>query len=311
MLNLKNSLVNLIIILFSLFFITVSSADDETFIFPQKKIITIKLEEKKQIKLEKIINNKTADLPKKKPVSKRKINTEKLLNKKDESKLVKKREINKKIISRELPVKKPTLENNKKQKTAKIPYLEKETQKKIQELKENNILNEKNETQEELNVFLYPSKKPLSYSNVSTKIKSKSKILNEKDYLKAKNIFNLIRKGKWVTAMQQTKKVKDKEFKNLVTWLYLKERGNQATFNDYKNFIENNLDYPRISRLRYMAEHKIILENTSPRMIINWFGKTEPLSGTGKIKLGESYLKINEKQLAAQLIKSGWINADL
>ncbi|MDC0450044.1 hypothetical protein OAL70_04135, partial [Pelagibacteraceae bacterium] len=311
MLNLKNSLVNLIIILISLFFITVSSADDETFILPKKKIITIKVEEKKQIELEKIVNNKTADLPKKKPILRKKLNTKKLIDKKNSPKLVEKKEIIKKILSVELPAKKPTLEDEKKQKTVEIPYLEKETQKKIQEIKKNNTSKDIKETLKQTNVFLYPSKKPLTYSNISTKIKSKSKILNEKDYLKAKNIFNLIRKGKWVTAVQQTKKVKDREFKNLVTWLYLKERGNQATFNDYKNFIENNADYPRISRLRYMAEHKIILENTSPRTVINWFNETEPLSGTGKIKLGESYIKIDEKQLALQLIKSGWINADL
>ena len=311
MLNLKNSLVNLIIILLSLFFITVSCADDDAFIFPQKKIITIEVEEKKQIKLEKIINNKTADLPKKKPILRKKLNTKKLLDKKNKPKLVEKKKIIKKIFSAELPAKKPTLEAEKKQKTVKIPYLEKETQKKIQEIKKNSASKDIKETLKQTNFFLYPSKKPLTYSNISTKIKSKSKILNEKDYIKAKNIFNLIRKGKWVTAVQQTKKVKDREFKNLVTWLYLKERGNQATFNDYKNFIENNSDYPRISRLRYMAEHKIILENTSPRTIINWFNETEPLSGTGKITLGESYLKINVKQLALQLIKSGWINADL
>ena len=53
-----------------------------------------------------------------------------------------------------------------------------------------------------------------------------------------------------------------------------------------------------------MAEHKIILEKTSPRIIINWFGDTEPLSGTGRIKLGEAYLKVNENDLAVDLIKS-------
>ena len=53
MLNLKNSLVNLTIILISLFFLTFSSADDRTFVFPKKKIITIKSVEKKQIEIAK------------------------------------------------------------------------------------------------------------------------------------------------------------------------------------------------------------------------------------------------------------------
>ena len=159
--------------------------------------------------------------------------------------------------------------------------------------------------------FLYPSNKPLMYSNVSNKTTVKSKILKEKDYLLAKSIFNLIKKSKWNSALDQTKKMKDKEFKNLVNWLYLKQRGNQATFNDYQNFIAKNPDYPRISRLRYMAEHKIILENTSPKSIINWFDESEPLSGTGKIKLGEAYFKVKEIIVGTELIKSGWITADL
>ena len=159
--------------------------------------------------------------------------------------------------------------------------------------------------------FLLPSKKPLTYSNISVKIESKSKILKEKDYRLAKDVFNLIKKHKWVNALEQTKKIKDKEFKNLVTWLYLKQNRNLATFSDYENFIIKNADYPRIGRLRYMAEHKIILENTSPETIINWFNGSEPLSGTGEIKLGEAYMKIGKIQIGTSLIKSGWVKADL
>ena len=187
------------------------------------------------------------------------------------------------------------------------------TQNEIKQLKEKAIPKITKQIIKSNNFFLYPSKKPLIYTatSIKNKAKSKSKILKEKDFTIAKDVFNLIKKSKWISALEQTKNVKDKEFKNLVTWLYLKQRGNQATFNDYQNFIAKNPEYPRIGRLRYMAEHKIILENTSPKSIINWFEDTEPLSGTGKIKLGEAYLKIKETVLGAELIKSGWVNADL
>ena len=121
----------------------------------------------------------------------------------------------------------------------------------------------------------------------------------------------MIKKSKWNSALSLTKKIKDKEFKNLVNWLYLKKTGNQATFNDYQNFISKNSDYPRISRLRYLAEHKILIKNSSPRAIINWFDDQEPLSGTGKIKLGEAYIETGENDSAVYFIKSGWVNADL
>ena len=311
MLNLKHSLVNLTIILFSLFVLTFSSADDSNFIFPKKKIILIKPVEKNLTKIELINKNKSLDLPQKKPIKTKAIKQKKTTIVKEKTKLVVKNEINNKVFTNLLPVKKPILQKSDTKKISISPFLEKDSQKKVDELKKNIELEKSKNDVKLYDVFLYPTKKPLNYSSVSTKVESKSKILREKDFLKAKNIFNLIKKGKWITALQQTQKVKDKEFKNLVMWLYLKERGNQATFNDYKNFISENFDYPRISRLKYMAEHKIILDNTTPKIIINWFNGSEPLSGTGKIKLGEAYLKVNENNLGFELIKSGWVNADL
>ena len=68
MLNLKHSLVNLTIILFSLFILTFSPADHSNFIFPKKKIILIKPVEKNLTKIELINKNKSLDLPQKKPI---------------------------------------------------------------------------------------------------------------------------------------------------------------------------------------------------------------------------------------------------
>ena len=307
MLYLKNSLVNLTIVLFSLFFLTISIADDNNFIFPKKKIITIKTDKKKIIGFQTSKNFKSSELPQKNPL--RKIVT---LKKTTQSKETpKKKEIKNEFISSDLPLKKPIMQKN-----VKIPkidenYLENVTKERVDQIREREELKKTKQVLKSNDTFLFPSKKPLTYKSVSNKAKLKSKILKEKDYLLAKNIFNLIKKKKWNTAIEQTKRVKDKEFKSLVTWLYLKTNGNQATFIDYKNFIDKNSNYPRIGRLRYMAEHKIILENTTPKSVINWFDNNEPLSGTGEIKLGEAYLKIGEIELGTVLIKSGWVKADL
>ena len=290
MLYLKNSLVNLTIVLISLFFITISLADKNSFIFPKKKIITIKTDKKKVLEFNTSKSFKSSVLPQRNPLRKNIF-----LPKKIEVKnTFKKKEVKNKVVGKNLPLKKPIIQNNIKVQKTNKPYLESVTKEKIDQIKEERKIKK---TKQVLNLnspFLYPSKKPLTYSSASNKAELKSKILKDKDYNLAKNIFSLIKKGKWNTAVEQTKKVKDKEFKSLVTWLHLKQNGNQATFNDYKNFIDRNSNYPRIGRLRYMAEHKIILENTSPKTVINWFDDSEPLSGTGKIKLGEAYLKIEK-----------------
>ena len=157
--------------------------------------------------------------------------------------------------------------------------------------------------------IIIPKKKPRSYKVV--KIEEKSQILNKKDFEKAKLVFSQIKSGKWTTAFKTSKKVKDKDFKDLVSWLYLLKTGNVASFNDYKSFITNNSDYPRIGRLRYLAEHKIYLKNSSAKSIINWFLLNPPTSGMGKLKLAESLLANKQNTNVVKLVKEGWITAKL
>tara|TARA_B100001093_G_C26850251_1_gene1024806 strand:- start:50 stop:2314 length:2265 start_codon:yes stop_codon:yes gene_type:complete len=161
-----------------------------------------------------------------------------------------------------------------------------------------------------LSNFILPKKKPDTYKVVEKKI-SNSEILGKKDFGYAKEVFKLISSGKWNSALKLSKKVKDNDFKDLVLWLYLKTTGNRATFLDYQKFISKNPNYPRIGRLRYLAEHKIYLRNNSPSSIIKWFENYPPVSGMGKVKLAEAYFEQGEIDLAKQFIKDGWTSADI
>ena len=158
--------------------------------------------------------------------------------------------------------------------------------------------------------FLIPKKKPASYK-VKKVTSQSSDILNKKDFEKAKEVFKFINEKKWNSALKISTKVKDQEFKNLIKWMYLKTSGNSASFAEYQKFIERNSDYPRMGRLRYLAEHKIYLKNNSPTGIINWFTRYPPVSGMGKIKLAEAYLEQGKTDKVSSIIKDGWINADI
>ena len=137
MLYLKNSLVNLTIILFFSFFLTVSIADDGAFIFPKKKIIIIKPVNKNQIDVKKNNVFELSDLPQKKPIETKIIKQKNLTENNKNSKLVEDSNIKKKSFSAELPLKKPTKKKVKKDQTINAPYLETETKKNIQKLKKN------------------------------------------------------------------------------------------------------------------------------------------------------------------------------
>ena len=213
-----------------------------------------------------------------------------------------------------LPIPKPTVELEIKIRTAK--------KKEIYPIKRPEIKKEKAETQEieevietieesKEEVFIYPEKKPIIYKKKIDKVVTRSIILSKNDFKIAKAAFRAVDKKKWQTAIKLSNKAKDKIVFKLVYWLYLKEPINSASFSDYITFINNNPHYPRINRLRYLAEHKINLNAVSPSVVTKWFGDIGPLSAFGKIKLGEIYLKQGNTQRGSQLIKGGWIKAKL
>ena len=159
-------------------------------------------------------------------------------------------------------------------------------------------------------VFILPKVKPKIYKSTGKSF-VKSEILKEKDFANAKIVAKFIKERKWNSALRLTKKIKNSDFRDLINWMYLKTSGNAASFNDYQKFITRNSDYPRIKRLRYLAEHKIYLKNNSPTSIISWFDKYPPVSGMGKIKLSEAYLEQKKLDQFPALIKEGWIKANI
>ena len=158
--------------------------------------------------------------------------------------------------------------------------------------------------------FVLPKKKPKTIKKVTASVK-KSKFLSQKDFERAKTAFSQIKSGKMITGYKTSEKIKDKDFKLFVQWLYLMKSSNNATFSTYETFIKNNMDFPRIGRLQYLAEQKIYLKNSSPKNIIKWFEEFPPVSGTGKIKLGEAYFDLKDLNSSKTLIKEGWVSADL
>ncbi|MDA9604690.1 lytic transglycosylase domain-containing protein [Candidatus Pelagibacter sp.] len=159
--------------------------------------------------------------------------------------------------------------------------------------------------------FLVPKSKPLVFKKTSVVKKKKSKFYSQKDFDIAKKSIEAIEKRQWSTALSLSKKAKDKSIYNFIQWRHLLTTGNQASFYDYMNFINHNENYPRISRIKYLAEHKLSTDKISPKKIIDWFGINEPLSGFGKLILGESYIKKGNIEKGTSLIKEGWITADL
>ena len=210
-----------------------------------------------------------------------------------------------------IPLKKPVLssdEFNKKISKNIIKPIRKPKKDKIVSIEKKKIIKTLKETKLS---FKIPRKKPsIAGINTSKNIKI-SKYYSKKDFGIAKKAISEMQKSKWTTSLKIAKKAKDKSIYNFIQWKHLLTSGNQASFYDYKVFIDQNSKYPRIGRLKYLAEHKLSTAKISPKKIIDWFDGKEPLSGYGKMIIGESFILTGNKDKGKKLIKEGWITADL
>ena len=164
--------------------------------------------------------------------------------------------------------------------------------------------------EKELGIIL-PKKKPLIAGTKKTDTAKKSKYYNKKDFEIAKKAISEMKQAKWPAALKTAKKARDKSVYNFIQWRHLLTKGNKASYYDYKTFIDKNEDYPRLGRVKYLAEHKLSTDTISPKKIIDWFGVDEPLSGFGKMILGESIILNGNTQKGISYIKEGWITAEL
>jgi len=157
-----------------------------------------------------------------------------------------------------------------------------------------------------INGIIIPKNKPLIVKQQRLRKVKKSKYYSDRDVKYAKQAITFMEKSNWKDAKKVAKKARAKSIYDFIEWRHLLTLGNRATFTEYKQFIEKFDDFPRLDRIKYLAEHKISSNNQTPDEIINWFNKYQPMSGFGEMILGESLIKTGNKELAIDLEKSGY-----
>ena len=185
-----------------------------------------------------------------------------------------------------IPLKKPSQTKEVKEQKLLIDVLRplpKPTAKKVVKEKEEKKPDEKTIVKKEKDIgIILPKKKPLIAGTKKIEKVKKSKYYSKKDFALAKKAVSEMKQAKWPNALKTAKKARDKSIYNFIQWRHLLTRGNKATYYDYKTFIDSNENYPRIGRVKYLAEHKLSTNTISPKKIIEWFNSDEPLSGLEK-----------------------------
>jgi len=105
-------------------------------------------------------------------------------------------------------------------------------------------IDEKKVAEEKTKSIIIPKTKPLMVKKEIDKSKTKSKHFRQKDFILAKKAIKQMEKRQWIKALSISKKAKDKSIYNFIQWKHLLTTGNQASFYEYKIFIDKNQNYP-------------------------------------------------------------------
>ena len=134
----------------------------------------------------------------------------------------------------------------------KKPNQKKESQKDTineKKIKENRIT--------KINGIIIPKNKPLIVKKQRSRVTKKSNYYSDRDINYARQAISFMEKSNWRDARKAAKKARAKSIYDFIEWRHLLTTGNSATFTDYKQFIERVKKYPRLERIKYLAEHKI------------------------------------------------------
>ncbi len=124
-----------------------------------------------------------------------------------------------------------------------------------------------------------------------------------------KSLFAADRK-QWSKALSLAAKIRNELPGSLIRWRYLQDRNSAASAEEIVQFIRTHPGWPRQSTLLRRAE-QTLPDDMPARQVIAWFAGQEPLTGEGKVKLGEAYLAVGQNDYGAYWIRSAWIHDDL
>ena len=159
-----------------------------------------------------------------------------------------------------------------------------------------------NQNNEKQPKFLIPKKKPI-IAGINKKDKFiSSKYYNKKDFKLAKKAISEMKKANWPVALKTAKKAKDKSIFNFIQWRHLLTKGNNASYYDYKIFIDRNKN----ALVMAIASH-VTLQNAK-NFLINKMSEIQSVghflrTSTGyKVTSPEGYVAVDKVAGAVKLV---------
>ncbi len=131
------------------------------------------------------------------------------------------------------------------------------------------------------------------------------RVLSAADHDLYTRAFAAAAKGDWTAALALGNQGQDSLARQLLQWRYALDQGSGAKFADIVAAIKMADDWPLKNTLYARAE-QAIAPDMSAAQIVQWFGNRAPVSGIGKVRLGEALVATGQTAKGAALIRQGW-----
>lgn len=133
-----------------------------------------------------------------------------------------------------------------------------------------------------------------------------SPYVDNHDYLALEAAYKAFDRRSWQAVRIHRDNIGDEVAKDLLTWKILTTKSTDATFDEILSFAEKRSTWPRMEGLLSRAE-EVIPKDMKPEQIIAWFAGQEPVTGEGKIRLGEAFLATDQEAYGNYWIERAWI----
>ncbi len=120
--------------------------------------------------------------------------------------------------------------------------------------------------------------------------------------------FEAADRGDWTGAKGLASQGHDPVAGRLIQWRYLLDKNSGASFGEISAFLSTNPDWPARDTLYARAE-KAMGATMEPHAAVAWFGSRDPVTGLGKVRLGEALMATGSTTRGKALIQQGWIES--
>lgn len=84
------------------------------------------------------------------------------------------------------------------------------------------------------------------------------------------------------------------------------QQSDSLPFNDYASFLISHPGWPKETRIRRIAENQIPVTGTSPRSLVAFFERFEPLTASGSLRYAEALAALGRNDEAARYAREAW-----